>query len=176
MALEKPTRGKPVRESIFIFQERFIIYSNTQKISNQLISTRKINFCLDLRVEQQKSNFDFFMFFASIYVPLYELYIQIVWTLKSVQFFFSKIVSAALKTVLYGLYGLAINAVVYSLIFMPSLLLSFPSICVLQNFSSCSGKMELSLFSLSALSSHFNLQKWGKMPFPCLFEKTLGWV
>ena len=65
MALEKPTRGKPVRERVFLFFRRslsFTGYSNTQKIWNQLISTRKINFCLDLRAEQQKSSSDFFCF------------------------------------------------------------------------------------------------------------------
>ena len=53
-------------------------------------------------------------------------------------------------------YGPTINAVVFSLIFVPSLLLSFPSICKLQIFSSCSGKMET--FSLLSLSALFSLQ------------------
>ena len=66
----------------------------------------------------------------------------------------SKNMHDASKIVPYGLYGPAINVVVFSSIFVPSLLLSFSSICVLQNFSSYSGKMEtLSLLSLSSLFS-----------------------
>ena len=68
------------------------------------------------------------------------------------QKFALKNMPAASKTVLYGP---TINVVVFFSIFMPSLLLSFPSICVLQNFSSCSRKMEtFSLLSqLSLLTS-----------------------
>ena len=165
MALEKPTRGKPVKESIFIFQKKFIKYNNTQKISNQLISTQKINCCLDLRVEQLKSNYDFFYFLPWFSFQctneLYWLYgpqnqCLIFFLENRAQKSTSKIVLAASKTIPYGLYGPAINVVVFTLIFVPSLLLSFPLICVLQFFFSCSGKMET--FSLLSLSSLFSLQ------------------
>ena len=136
-------------------------------------------------VPNRKMHSKNFLFSASIFVPLYGLH-RMDWMYgpqnlcpgkkileNRTQKYASKIMSPVLKTVLYGP---TINVVVLSSIFVPSLLLSFPSICVLQNFSFAQEKWKLSLFSLSALSSHFNLQKWGKMPFPCLFEKTLGWV
>ena len=88
----------------------------------------------------------------------------------------SKIVHAASKTIPYGLYGPAINAAVFSSISVPSLVLSFPLIFVLQNFSSCSRKIKN--FSLLSLSSLFSLQsaKVRKMAFPCLFERTLRFI
>ena len=69
MALENTLGENQSEREYFIFQEKFIIYCNTQKISNQLISTRKINFCLNLHAEQQKSNFDFPMNIKLLEIP-----------------------------------------------------------------------------------------------------------
>ena len=78
----------------------------------------------------------------------------------------SKIVLDVLKTVLYGQ---AINASVLSSIFVPSLLLSFPSICVLQfifSFSEKNGKF------LSQRSPSLQSAKVSEMAFPCLFGEN----
>ena len=151
MALEKPTRGKPVRESIFIFQEKFIIYSNTQKISNQLISIWKINFCLDLHVEQQKSNSDFFSVFCLNFCAIVrtncmdpEICAQFFlencaqkFASKTMMYFLPWDLYCCTEFVTYGLYGPTINDAVPCLDFHPLLLL-FPSLkCVPRENGCC---------------------------------------
>ena len=84
MALEKPTRGKPVRE------RDFIIGKFTAKLRNfqtNLSQPGRENFCLVFRAKQKKSNSDFFsLFFASIFVPVYGLYGLTIWTIQNVPY------------------------------------------------------------------------------------------
>ena len=161
MALEKPTRGKPVRESIFIFLgEVYHLQQYTENINPTYLNPKdKFLSRFVCRVAKIKTLI-FFLFSASIFMPLYRKTIRTVRTSKSVlSFFLENYAQKSTSKIMPTAYGPAINVVVFSSIFMPSLLLSFPSICVLQIFPLAQEKWKLSLFSFSALSSHFNLQK-----------------
>ena len=61
MALEKPTREKPVRERDFIIR-KFI--ANLRNFQTNLSQPGRENFCLVFHAKQKKSNSDYFSIFC----------------------------------------------------------------------------------------------------------------
>ena len=148
MALGKTTRGKPVRERvIFLSREFYHLQQYTENIKPTYLNPED-KFLSRFVCRATKIELRFF----SCFLPRFSCHRRIVWASKFVspqKILKNHAQKPISKTVPYKLYGPAINAVVFTLIYVPSLLLSFPSICVLQNFFSCSRKMET--FSLLSL-------------------------